>query len=615
MRRSTGLVGAILVALCATARADPPEEAAKETTPCEAALARLESEGFAVCPVETSLYGTYRFPRKTIFVTADSGLAAYLVALRTLLHHVHGGLDREAGPLVAAWHEAIPASAAAEVRRFVGLLLHLHGGRPHDADLPAIRREVDALRSGRTDRGFLDGEGAFDRGPLADLWIEGNIAGPARWQATLYLLTRAPVKAEAAADLRRTIPSALAASVKRHLAWIGAGDVDPDQVERVLGFRLHGDRRFPPGTAAKDPEAFGLDVGSRLGNDWAKSALAGREIARLVQPEGSPVTAGSLRADLLGVLRTVDARPEQAPALFRSTGWRALDLQAVLGADVLWRKAVGAASGAAKVFCDGEPAGFVDPNPAFWDALRLLAHRTALDVRTAGVSVWRPAREDVARLEVTVREKFEREEPFSAWERAMLADMGVGGWDAGFLERWGSVELREDDDRKKAFLREQVEKILFGERWGVFRPSSTEARPARVPFEVSLLERLAVLCGRFRAMAERQLAGRVTEDAVDAFSAYGFLLEDIVGAYAWEDPVDVATVVLEDVGPSLVHGVRGADELWVRYPWQGKTILCLGAVFSYREVVTADRIGDAAWRGARGDAARRPSWASTFLAR
>ena len=616
MRVSTGLrTAAVVLALCGRTDADPPEEPAPQTKPCEGATALLDTAGFAVCPASVRLYDAYRFPEAPLFVTVDSALGGYLVALRTLLHQVHGGLDREAAPLVSAWHAAVGEHAPAQARRFVGLLLHLHGGRPHADDLTLVEHEVESLRTGRSDRGFLDGQEAYDRRPLADLWIDDRLLGPARWQATLHLLTRAPVGAEAAGHLRRTIPPALAASVRRHLAWIGAGEVAADETGSVLGFRLHGDRRFPPNTTVADPEAFGLEVGSRAGNAWARTAFSERDVARRVHADASPAGAGSLRAALWDVLRTVDARPERAPALFRSPAWRALDLQAVLGAEVLWRKAVGTASGAAKVFCAGEPVGFVDPNPAFWDALRLLAHRTAIEARAAGVSAWRPPRDEVARLETAVREKFEGEQPFSAWERAMLEEMGVGGWDLGFLREWGGAKQREGAEKNKAFLREQVGTILFGERWGVFRPSRSESGPAsEIPDVVEHLERLAILCGRFRAMAERQIAGRATADAAQTFSDYGFLLEDVVGSYG-DDPVDAATVVLEDGARSLLHGVRGANELWVRYPWEGKTVLCRGTVFSYREVVTQERIGDAAWREGRGDAAPRPSWATSFLAR
>ena len=98
---------------------------------------------------------------------------------------------------------------------------------------------------------------------------------------------------------------------------------------------------------------------------------------------------------------------------------------------------------------------------------------------------------------------------------------------------------------------------------------------------------------------------------------YGFLLESIDGAFSDRDPVIGGVHALTDVdGRMLFQGLGPVGELWVRYPWRGEAVLCRGAVFDYREVVTTTWVSDVDWN--EGLTANpplgRPTWADLFYA-
>jgi hypothetical protein len=77
-----------------------------------------------------------------------------------------------------------------------------------------------------------------------------------------------------------------------------------------------------------------------------------------------------------------------------------------------------------------------------------------------------------------------------------------------------------------------------------------------------------------------------------------------------DDAPRVVDIFARD-GRFLEVGIAKPRAFYVLYPWQGKEILCRGAVLPYHEFVHDKRLTDEAWRNLLSSPARPapPSWA------
>ncbi len=626
MTRARTVSVALLVALGCLApsvtRLDAREK--RPVAPSAAAQAMLEEQGFAVEDGQTSrLSSAYRWPTGPVFVTADSGLAAYLLCLRKLLIHRAGRWADEIRPLLAEWTQALergaPGAEREAGRLFVALLRRVQGDADADTGLSveqveALDLELERLRAGDP-LARVPGLGTpLDRGPVASLWVHGWLGGPERWQVLVYLLTRGTCDRALRVRLQGTMPRRIEHLLRAYVDGVGVARLGYPGERGVFDFGLRAGTRFPPGVLREQSDLVGLDLGARIGIPWAAAEIARREVARAIRPVAAEPPEDSLRARFLQVLRELPDKPEGAPQMFRSEPWQRLELQTVMGAHVLWRRAVGVASSAAKVFGAGDSPGFVHPDPDFWRALSVLARRTADDAKRDGVRVWVPPATELAALEALVRRRIAEETPFTAREQARLRACGFGGGWQGWFERWCGPRYHEDASFRE-YCRRSLEEELLGERYGL--PALRRMRGDRPPpICMNRLRRLATACEDLAVLAVHQLRGQSAPKSADVLRDWGFLLEDLDGSFH-DDPATTCVRGLIDGDRALFQGVAGMDRLWVLYPWGGEAVLCRGSVFGYRELVSKFFVHEGDWRRRvpGPEPPPRPAWAAGFVAR
>lgn len=102
-----------------------------------------------------------------------------------------------------------------------------------------------------------------------------------------------------------------------------------------------------------------------------------------------------------------------------------------------------------------------------------------------------------------------------------------------------------------------------------------------------------LLCSRLEAMAHKQLRGIEWNDGDRMLiGAYGHGLLDNC-----DDPPRAAAVARSGVsGTTLIAAAGPHRVLWVNYPWQGKTVLCRGAVMTFYSLTAPAPLTDTEWQ-------------------
>jgi len=129
---------------------------------------------------------------------------------------------------------------------------------------------------------------------------------------------------------------------------------------------------------------------------------------------------------------------------------------------------------------------------------------------------------------------------------------------------------------------------------------------------------LQSLTSRLESMVQKQLrSADWNEDEANLLKDYREELGEVMGYFssATLDPEDDAmrwTTVFHDpvANQNLAVAIGRARALYVLYPWQGKTILCRGAVMSYYEYPSEKRLTDPEWKQLLDSSAApaQPDW-------
>ncbi|MFW6323019.1 MAG: DUF3160 domain-containing protein, partial [Guyparkeria sp.] len=135
-----------------------------------------------------------------------------------------------------------------------------------------------------------------------------------------------------------------------------------------------------------------------------------------------------------------------------------------------------------------------------------------------------------------------------------------------------------------------------------------------------LWEELGQVSRRCESLAHKQLRGIEPNDSERAFiRSYGQRLARVMlyGGNAWLTPRDDAPRIVDvyadpSSGRYLHVGIGRSRTLYVLHPWQGRSVLCTGAILPYYEFTDGARLDDAAWKE-RLDSDRRPPIPSWFV--
>jgi hypothetical protein len=127
-------------------------------------------------------------------------------------------------------------------------------------------------------------------------------------------------------------------------------------------------------------------------------------------------------------------------------------------------------------------------------------------------------------------------------------------------------------------------------------------------------------CARLECLAHKQLRGRpFVGDEKTFLAEYGrslgwLMLYDGNSYVSPRDDAPRVVDVFAGGGKLLEVGVARPRALYVLYPWQGKDVLCRGAVLPYHEFLHDSRLTDGAWRDLLKTPAAPapPGWARTL---
>jgi hypothetical protein len=127
-------------------------------------------------------------------------------------------------------------------------------------------------------------------------------------------------------------------------------------------------------------------------------------------------------------------------------------------------------------------------------------------------------------------------------------------------------------------------------------------------------------CFRLECLSHKQLRGREFAGDEKAFlKRYGATLARTMfyDGNSYSHPRDDAPRVVEVFarrGEFLEVGIGRPRALYVLYPWQGKEVLCRGAVLPYHEFVHGERLTDANWRELLSTPGKTaaPAWAKVL---
>ena len=377
-------------------------------------------------------------------------------------------------------------------------------------------------------------------------------------------------------------------------------------------------------------EPNGLEICALLGSDYARRQLELRlpevyrqslrvEVDRFFQAVG----LDSLHDQYLHTVGALVDPPEpDAPAFTREPAWEAKSCNTALAGWVQLRRRFPTtqrpASDAIEEDFSEVPAGFVEPDPEFFDRLGELSGRAAGILDRCG-ALPTPAVEFAAQLR-----RFDQ--LLAAGRFSVDADQApvLTPQEQVVVEKSIAIlstleELRIDPAaaaQQKEVLRAILADVADGLVDGIY-----DQNPA---YQALVLEsgmdlkqrwqRLRSICRRLEVMAHKQLRGVAFNEKEAYFlTDFGTTLAEIMlySADTYRQPRDDAPVAFtfyfDPLSQKHMHAaVARPREIIVSYPFGDRQVLCRGAVLPYYEFIAAADVTDERWRQ-RLDSDERPS--------
>lgn len=414
--------------------------------------------------------------------------------------------------------------------------------------------------------------------------------------------------------------------------------VDPevqDQVAttREASVRVVGAARTPDAllfqrTAEVRRPPDGLEVCAALGSAWARARLDGKVLAAVDATEGAFHEGSLYGAYLHCVAALLDAPEPDAPALFKGVPWQVKSCHTALAGWAQLRHTWTLQAKRAMFTLgmhDTEP-GFVEPEPEFFARLGRLARDTRASLAEEGAfDLAHDRREFAALLREAariLREMPEGEADEVDDSAEVLPDPAMNA--ALGLAYCMGVEVDPDDWATVLKVIDESLPVIEDEARELPAPLRQAVEETRFDLE-GRWEALEYLCGRLEAIAHKQLRGVAFSDAErQLIKGYGEWLADVMfyAGNTYSDPHDDAMRISEVFfdparGKRLLAGIGRPHPIWVVYPWQGKDVICKGAVMAYHEFERDAPLDDTEWKALLDSPAapKPPLWAEPLYAR
>lgn len=362
-----------------------------------------------------------------------------------------------------------------------------------------------------------------------------------------------------------------------------------------------------------DPRQFedraypsGLDVAAALGSPCARAGLTGPQRDKLL---GTIDAAKPLFADkktiygqYLDCLQALLIPPEKdVPALFSSPPWQAKSCQTILGGWAQMRHTFALQSKENVLYmgmCANLP-GFVEPVPEFYGRMAALCRRSRNVLELAGA--FGSNLSDAAGLLRQLADLADKTDAIHKGSDSMwkLPDSEIGPVLQGGLQFQGGVF--DEALPKQRQWADELDHGRVPDEELVHRTLSYASQPDLRKLWLELGE----LSQSLESLAHKQLRGVPFNDRDNAFVlGYGARLAGIMlyGGNSYVVPRDDAPRIVDVCSNPIAQkvlevGIGRPQVLYVLYPWQGREILCRGAIMPYYEFPSEKRLTDEEFKG------------------
>jgi hypothetical protein len=440
-------------------------------------------------------------------------------------------------------------------------------------------------------------------------------------------------------------------TVREYLAKMTSGDTKDSKISDQLGavpetktepasseFRIISPHRTPDAVLFQQTTSLadfnrawpsGLEICGLLGSDYANQVLAAK-VPTAIQPalietmEASReyFETKSLYNRYLNCLAALLDEPEpDAPSFLKSQAWQTKTCNTVLAGwsqirhtwTLQAKQTVHTVGGAIANL----PSGFIEPEPEFFARLGELVELAQLLLSRCGASEpprYRVAKDlrTFAQLVEALKYPADDQHPIQLTrEEITLIERSIITLSALTLDYFSP----EDIERRRPELIEEVRNLANDIEAG-----SYDGDPA---FQAAVLDNhydikplwdvLGDTIRRLEVLAHKQLRGvafskRENYFITDFGSTLAFIM--LYGGDSYRYPKDDVPRAVDiyanpEAGGYFHIGIARPREFLVLYPYQGKEVICRGAVMPYYEIISPTRMTDAEWQK-RIDSDERP---------
>jgi hypothetical protein len=358
----------------------------------------------------------------------------------------------------------------------------------------------------------------------------------------------------------------------------------------------------------------GLEVCAALGSEFARNKLDYTDKTKLLKTidDTKKVFSGdSLYLDYLKCLSCLlDEPPIQAPAFMKNSAWQAKSCNATLAGWSQLRHtwALQAKQNAAYGASSVVPAGFVEPEPDFYERMASLAQKSKKILEKAGA--FNPDYSSISQKIMNFVKFYEiddfdqrnnRRRGMSEYEQFEI-------WD---LDGTFSV-IKENNTRENygKYSKEELAKITK-----IAQDLEDDKLPENERLAKSLQssymdikyrwDRLKDVSETLAKISKSELEGKDLKEYDEFIKSYGTKIGSIMlyGGNTYYSPNDDSMRIVDVYNNLFVEekfylhaGIGRARAIYVLYPWQGSLVLCKGAIMPYYEFTSDERLTDSDWK-------------------
>ena len=377
----------------------------------------------------------------------------------------------------------------------------------------------------------------------------------------------------------------------------------------------------------------GLEICAALGSDFARSRLNYSDKDKLlttIDEAKSEFFGDSLYLDYMQCLSCLfNDLPVNSPDFMKKSTWQAKSCNTALAG---WSQLghtwlLQAKEGGCYLAISFVPTGFVEPNPEFYNKMAILAQKTKEILNRAGVleTGYRQMSDDImffADLAEKSNSTSSLQDSTISMTEKECQRLEIGDELIYRLQPLdGETESEYYSQKNIRELKKIAQDLLKG-----ILPEAEDLQMTIKKYDFGLKvlwDSFENLCKTLEEISRKQLEGKDLKEYEYFIKDYGKNLARIMlyNSNSYEVPNDdamrIADVYYNPMKPKgyLQAGIARPRAIYVLYLWQGRLVLCKGAVMPYYEFTSGSRLTDAEWKNLLDSPQRPgvPEWVKPVL--